>query len=242
MSVASQEFFGFAQQGKDDASLAFFCSCDEMRWSLAFSILLLLGILSSIGATPCTSMEVVKRKRATAEFHFQGGKVTTFPAYNGAIQGASFISWELAGLVERNKSTLKSSGESTLPKCVSPSAGNSIGLLDPLEPGNPRVNCSGSGTGATCGPVASHLWMKDMECSLEERTEPFHGFERDCIFVTFTHPQYPDFKLVSANYILNGTIDIYPIPNNTQLVNQYEYVVRNSFFSRSSASALANWH
>ena len=196
-----------------------------VRGSSAFlAIIALLVICIHCAAVPCPQMTPIRKTRASVAYDIGPSTVYAYPYAYGKIYSDNMMMWDMSMLVERNRSTKNGDGTDMLaPSCVNPSGGHGFALLDPLAPNVEGEACPGSGSGSQCGVVTSFLLVKDMECSVEEVTEPFHGFTRESVYLTMTHPQHPDFKLIAGHHLLNGSIDIYPYENNTLVVNRYTY-------------------
>lgn len=194
-------------------------------FALTVAILALASLLALTMAMPCHEMALVRRTRTSVAYDIGPGTVSVYPYADGRIYAENNMMWNMSMLVERNRSVSNADGSSKVPSCTNPSGGHSIAVLDPLAPNVDGVPCPGAAGGSQCGNIASFLLVRDMDCVVEEITAPFHGYTRDSIYVTMTHPQFPDFKLVAGHHLLNGTIEVYPLPNATWVVNRYQYVV-----------------
>lgn len=198
-----------------------------MRGSaLTVAILALASVIVVATAVPCQQMSLIRRTRTSVAYDIGPGTVSVYPYADGRIYAENHMMWNMSMLVERNRSSLNVDGSSRVPTCSNPSGGHSVAVLDPLAPNVDGQPCPGTSGSTVCGVVASFLLVRDMDCAVEEVTEPFHGYTRDSIYVTMTHPQYPDFKLVAGHHLLNGTVEVYPLPNATWVVNRYQYVGR----------------
>lgn len=197
------------------------------RSTLAIAILALLPIVVLSVAVPCPQMTLVRKTRTSVAYFIGAGTISVSPYSDGTIYDDNKMMWDMSMLVERNRSLGNADGSFNYPFCVNPSGGHGIALLDPLLPNVPGEPCPGTyGTGSVCGIVTSYLLVKDMMCDVQEVTEPFYGFTRESVYVTMTHPAYPEFKLVAGHHLVNGSVNVYPLANNTWVVNRYMYVQR----------------
>lgn len=203
-----------------------------------FSIFALLAALSVIfgesAGGNCTNIPPIVIDRESVRYEIRAGEVFVFPTHNGHITGDTSLRWNLNMLVERNRTSFDSDGRPVRPSCIIPGC-NSICTSNPLEPAISSSACSGSNSGKPCGAVVSHVGFEELDCYIEHVKTNFHGFERESVFVHYTHSSYPSFKATSANHLLNGYFDYYPIPNNTLVVNRYVYVCGLHFSSANSS-------
>lgn len=197
------------------------------NWFISVLVLVLLCLVTYSSAGNCSDVQAVVLEREGTRWVVSASDVTVYPLAYGQLIPETYFRWSLTTLVERNRTTRDSDGFSIQPRCVDPSCPPEqfFCILDPIEPHVDDTPCTGR-VANPCGALAHAMFTKDMNCYLQHYTAPFHGFERETVSITFSHPDYPDMKVVAENHLLNGDFEYYPIPGQPILVNRYRYGVK----------------
>lgn len=57
---------------------------------------------------------------------------------------------------------------------------------------------------------------------------PFFNTTRESVFVHYSHPNFPDFRMKAGFHLTDDFITVYPIQNSTVVKNSYEYVFKGT--------------
>jgi len=199
----------------------------------AFCVLL-IGVHVVNGGN-CTNVAMEVIERAGVRYEIVGPQVRVYPVSNGVRAPNVYLGWDQQMLVERNRSYTYANGRPIVggPRCMLPSC--DLGGLCPnipVDPLFPRTNtsaCPGNVDNIPCGELLSYFRQEDFNCYITHHTEPFFGHNRESVNLTYSHPSAPDFRLVSMHYVLDADLDLYPIENNTDVVNRYRHVFSSVF-------------
>jgi hypothetical protein len=182
---------------------------------LLFVLVILFGIAD---AGNCTQQAPMRLKTSVVWFDISGSQVVATAVRNGSPVGNNKIFWDLAVMVEREKTPTIPSGNTVIDyNCIMPrldlseffniTAGGT--QLNPLEPAVPGQVCTGESEENApgenrCGTVVSHIGPDDLDCYSERIEDKLGGFNRTSIITHHSHPLYPNFQFVSSYELLDG--------------------------------------
>jgi hypothetical protein len=239
---------------------------DFLLCFLLFSSLILIlpihidaSIVGNCSLTPTVVME-----RPGTRFEITGRQITIYAIdHNGNLLSNISTTWSFDLLVERAKSSSNRQGEFVPtyvapeplfdPSFLFPSSKRNVNdifdsfdpeypwMVDPLEPRVEGQPCSSDRT-SPCGEILQYIWIMEMDCWVEHVTRPFKGFERESVFVHFSHPSHPLFRITSEHHLINGYLEYNGNNTGIQAHYKYRYGSNNNFKSLFSSSFhILNW-
>lgn len=187
---------------------------------------MLVAALGVQGAGNCSQAEPKMMKIGRQQYTFYGLGVLLRPVLGGKVSPEYYVQWDLATLVERNRTLVDIHGRKLeTSRCVSPSAFavfDPQNAPDPLLPYEPEIGCPGNGE-MPCGPVLGFMNATDFDCWVEAaENQPFHGVLRSSVYAHYSHPLYPGFRLTAGFHFVNQSVTVYPI-EGSNLTNEYRY-------------------
>lgn len=163
----------------------------------------------------------------TAGFLISPLRLEVFPALNGARASAFGLIFEPYLYVERNRSLLVTDDTN----CVYPAGnGDSFNAAwGDLLLNDTSSNCSG--WEMPCGTLFNYMYPSELDCTTEEVTGAFYNVSARSVYIYFTHPSYPGFKITFSAVLVNESLTVYPFddPQNPAAI-KYVYEYGNRFW------------
>lgn len=170
----------------------------------------------------CSLVEPILVYQGSVGYLMHPLHLEAFPAYNDRRATAVSFKWIPKVIMERNRTTHDINGVPLpAPSCSLPN-----GLLEDPFLDDPSIGCNDK-VPFPCGSIVQQIPFDDMDCTVSQGEDVFHGVGRRFLTIFFTHPLFPQLSVVFNAALVNDSVTVFPFDDPTHpnaMKHEYKYV------------------